>query len=55
MEQITGYEYIDEQINDTLTTLTEEEKKNIHNIYKLVYSAGRSEGIVIGKKMTNNN
>lgn len=48
---ITGYKYIDDNIDDIIDTIPEELKektiKTLHNLYR----AGKDEGIVIGKEI----
>lgn len=49
MNKITGYQYIDQPANEFLVTLPNETQKNLKEIFKQIYSAGKAEGYSHGK------
>jgi hypothetical protein len=46
---ITGYVYIDESVNDLVEQLPEELHSTAIKTLKDIYSAGKAEGIYLGK------
>lgn len=53
MNDITGYQYIDEPANELLVTLPEETQKILKKIFKQIYSVGKTEGYHDALKLIN--
>lgn len=49
MENITGYQYIDQPANELLGKLPNEVQENLKEIFKQIHSAGKAEGYSISK------
>ena len=49
MENITGYQYIDQPASELLDTLPNDVQKNLKEIFKNIHSAGKAEGYSQGK------
>jgi hypothetical protein len=49
MENITGYQYIDQPASELLDTLPNDVQKNLREIFKNIHSAGKAEGYSNGK------
>jgi hypothetical protein len=49
MENITGYQYIDQPASELLDTLPSDVQINLKEIFKNIHSAGKAEGYSQGK------